>query len=148
VFVTDTVVSNSAGGIAAKNAAAGNVLVSVQRTTLTQNTGFGLKADGSGAGAIIANVSDSLITGNGTGVLAAGGPSTSGIQVSRSSIVNNTIGAQATGAPGFFFSSSNLITGNGTGVASTGGGNLLTYKTNSVDGNFTNGAFTGTLIPE
>src|SRR4029077_20006528 len=98
VFVTDTVVSNSAGGIAARNTAAGNVLVSVQRTTLTQNTGFGLKADGGGAGAIIANVSDSLITGNGTGVLAAGGPSTAGIQVSRSSVVNSTIGAQATGA--------------------------------------------------
>jgi hypothetical protein len=62
--------------------------------------------------------------------------------------VNSTIGAQATGAAGFFFSSNNLITGNGTGLSSAGGGNLLTYKNNSVDGNFANGAFTGTLIPE
>ena len=49
VFVTDTVVSNSAGGIAARNTGAGNVFVSMQRTTLAQNSGFGLKADGAGS---------------------------------------------------------------------------------------------------
>ena len=42
----------------------------------------------------------------------------------------------------------NLITGNGTGLSAISGGNLLTYKNNSVDGNFTTGAFTGALIPE
>ncbi len=52
VFVTDTVVSNSIGGIAAKNTGAGIVFLSMQRTTLAQNTGFGLKADGGGAGGI------------------------------------------------------------------------------------------------
>ena len=50
VFVTDSVVSNAAGGIAARNAAAGKVFLSMQRATVVQNSGFGLKADGSGAG--------------------------------------------------------------------------------------------------
>ena len=90
VFVTDTVVTNSVGGIAVRNAGAGRVLVSVQRTTLAQNSGFGLKLDGGGgAGPIIGAVSDSLIAGNGTGVSAIGGAATSlGIQVTRSSVVN------------------------------------------------------------
>ena len=44
--------------------------------------------------------------------------------------------------------SNTLISGNLTGLSSITGGNLLTYKTNSFDGNFTAGAFTGTLNPE
>jgi hypothetical protein len=153
VFVTDTVVTNSVGGIAARNAGAGRVLVSVQRTTLAQNSGFGLKLDGGGgAGPIIGAVSDSLIAGNGTGVSAIGGAATSlGIQVTRSSVVNNvTTGALSDGSAGaaFIFSSNNLITGNGTSLSSVGGGNLLSYKNNSVDGNFVSGAFTGPLAPE
>ena len=153
VFVTDTVVTNSVGGIAVRNAGAGRVLVSVQRTTLAQNSGFGLKLDGGGgAGPIIGAVSDSLIAGNGTGVSAIGGAATSlGIQVTRSSVVNNvTTGALSDGSAGaaFIFSSNNLITGNGTSLSSVGGGNLLSYKNNSVDGNFVSGAFTGPLAPE
>jgi hypothetical protein len=148
VFVTDTVVSNAAGGIAARNAGAGKVFLSMQRTTVAQNSGFGLKADGSGAGAIIVAASDSLLTGNGTAVSAVGGPGGAGIQITRSTIVNSTKGLEANAATAFIFSSNNLITGNATGLSSIGGGNLLSYKNNSVDGNFTNGAFTGTLIPE
>ena len=74
VFVTDTVLSNAAGGIAVRNAGAGKVFLSMQRATVVQNTGFGLKADGSGAGAIIVAASDSLLTGNGTAVSAVGEP--------------------------------------------------------------------------
>jgi hypothetical protein len=153
VFVTDTVVSNSVGGIAARNAGAANVFVSMHRTTLTQNSGFGLKADGSGgAGAILNAVSDSLIAGNGTGVSAVGGPSaTAGIQIARSSVVNNvTTGAlsNASAGPALILVSNTLVSGNGTGLSSAGGGGILTYKNNSVNGNIADGAFTGTLTPE
>ena len=153
VFVTDTVVSNSVGGIAVRNAGAANVFVSLHRTTLTQNSGFGLKADGSGgAGAILNAVSDSLIAGNGTGVSAVGGPSaTAGIQIARSSIVNNvTTGALSNGSagPALILVSNTLVSGNGTGLSSAGGGGILTYKNNSVNGNIADGAFTGTLTPE
>ena len=152
VFVTDAVISNSVGGLAARNAGAGNLFVSVQRTTFAQNTGFGLKADGGGgAGFVIAAVSDSMLAGNGTGVTAVGGASaTAGIQVTRSTIVSNSIGMLSNGSAGAagVFSSNNLITGNGTGVSSVGGGNLLTYKNNSTDGNLAAGAFTGSIVPE
>jgi hypothetical protein len=148
VFVTDTVVSNAAGGIAARNAAAGKVFVSMQRATVVQNSSFGLRADGSGAGAIIVAASDSLFTGNGTAVSAVGGPGGAGIQITRSTIANSTTGLEANAATAFIFSSFNLITGNGTALSSISGGNLLSYKNNSVDGNFTTGVFTGALIPE
>jgi hypothetical protein len=147
VFVTDTVVSNSAGGISAHNTGAGNVLVSIQRTNLNQNIGFGLKADGGGGtGFIIATVADSLIAGNGTGVSAVGGASAGvGIQITRSSIVNNvTNGAQSNGSAGSaqIFFSNDLISGNGTALSSVGGGGLVSYKNNSVEANFNVGAFT------
>jgi hypothetical protein len=150
VFVTDTVVSNSAGGIAAKNAGAGIVFLSMHRTTLSQNSGFGLKADGGGAGSIQSTVSDSLIVGNGTGLSAVGGASAV-ILLTRSSVVNNvTTGLLSDGTAGqaFIISSNTMIGGNGTALSSVGGGSLLTYQNNGVDGNFAAGAFTGTLVPE
>jgi hypothetical protein len=148
VFVTDTVVTNSAGGIAARNAGAGKLFVSMQRATLAQHTGFGLKADGSGAGQIVATVSDSLIAGNGTGVSSIGGRGGAGVQITRSSVVNNSTGAASTGATAFILFSNTLIAGNGTGLSSVTGGNLQSYKNNSFDGNFVPGAFTGTIVPE
>src|SRR4051812_35723263 len=147
VFVTDTTASNSAGGITARNAGAGRINVSVQRSTLTQNTGFGFKAYGSGAGIIIGMVSDSMMAGNGTGVLLAGSPAAIGVQVTRSSMVNNATGMNATGSA-FAFVSNSLISGNVTGVAFTAPATFQTYKNNVVDGNVTNGAFSGSLIPE
>jgi hypothetical protein len=154
VFVTDTVVSNSVGGIAVRNTSASNVFFSMQRTTLAQNGGFGLKIDGGGgAGAILSAVSDSLISGNGTGVSVVGGPSiNTDIQITRSSVANNvTTGLLADGSAGTatILSSETLISGNGTGLSSVGGGKLLTYKNNMVNGNVTgDGAFTGTIVPE
>jgi hypothetical protein len=153
VFVTDTVVSNSTGGIAARNAGAGSLLVTVHRTTLTQNSGFGIKADGSGGpGVVFAAMSDSLVAGNGTGVSAIGGPASNTVmQITRSSVANNvTIGllSNATAGPTATFSSNALISGNGTGVSSVGGGLSFTYKNNSVNGNVADGAFTNQVTPE
>jgi hypothetical protein len=150
VFVTDTVVSNSVGGMAVRNTGAGNVLVSMQRTTLAQNSSFGLKADGGGgAGTIVNAVSDSLIAGNGTGVLALGGTSGVGIEITRSSIVNNVgAGAQSNGSTATILLSNTLVSGNSPGLSSVGGGSLTSYKNNNVNGNFVDGAFTGTIVPE
>jgi len=154
VFVTDTVVSNSVGGIAIRNAGAGNVFFSMQKTTLAQNSSFGLKIDGSGgAGAILSAVSDSMIAGNGTGVSVVGGPSiNTDIQVTRSSVDNNVTNgmmADGTAGPATILSSETLISGNGTGLSSVAGGKFFTYKNNIVNGNVTSdGAFTGTIVPE
>ena len=151
VVVTDTVISNSAGGLTARNAGAGLLRVSMQRVTLTQNSNFGLRADGSGAGGVIVAVADSLMGGNGTGATTVGGPaSTAGIQIIHSSVVNNSTGLVSNGTAGSatIFAANTLITGNGNGLSSVGGGNLFTYKNNSFDGNLAAGAFTGQITPE
>ena len=78
-----------------------------------------------GTGTIIGAMSDSLIAGNGTGMSAVGGTAAiAGIQVTRSSIVNNlTTGAgERDRWAGNIFSSNDLIAGNGTGLSSVGGG--------------------------
>ena len=147
IFVTDTIVANNAGGVTARNAGAGQVTVAVHRSTLTQNTGFGMKADGSGGAIILASLSDSVSSGNGTGVLSSGSPSPVGIQVARSSVVNNTTGLQSFGAA-FIIVSNTLVSGNGTGLAATAPARLQSYSNNAVDGNTTNGTFTGTIIQE
>jgi len=147
VFVTDTIASNSAGGIAARNAGAGKVNVAVQRSTLSQNTGFGFKADGSGAGLVIAALSDSLMAGNGTGMLASGSPTGVGVQVTRSTVVNNATGLNAIGTA-FVFVSNTVVGGNTTGVSFTAPAQLSTYKNNAVDGNTTNGTFSANIVPE
>ncbi len=137
VFVTDTVISNSTGGIGVRNAGTGPVFVSMQRTTLSQNSTFGLRLDGSaGSGTIVGTVSESLIAGNGTGLSAASGAtSTVGIRVTKSSIVNNlTTGALADGSAGqpvAILFSDNLITGNSPGLSSVGGGLLFSYQNNA-----------------
>jgi len=151
VFITDTVVSNSSGGITARNAGSGVITLTMHRGTLVQNSSFGLRADGSGAGHVVASLSDSYVSGNGTGVLAAGGPSIANILVTRSSVAGNvTNGLQATGpSPLANILLSNTMVGlNATGLSVGGGGSIQTYKSNEVDANTTNGAFTSSIIPE
>jgi hypothetical protein len=151
VFVTDTVVSNSAGGISARNTGAGKVSLSVHRATLVQNSNFGLKVDGTGGPAIIVGaVSDSLIAGNATGLSAVSGATAGvGLRVVRSSIVNNVgAGALSNGSAGqpvnIIFSKA-LIADNSPGLSSVGGGFLTSYQNNKVVGNTPDGAFTGTI---
>ena len=94
------------------------------------------KADGGGAGTIS---------------VVGGATATAGIQATRSSVVNSvTTGALSNGSagPAFIFFSNTLISGNATALSAVGGGNLVSYKNNSVDGNFAPGAFTSTVVPE
>jgi hypothetical protein len=150
VSVTDSVLSNNAGGLAAKNAGAGPVFLTLQRTTMSQNSNFGVKVDGSGNGAVLAAVSDSHLAANGTGVLAQGGPAPAAtIQLTRSTVVHSTsVGAQSTGLNAFVFVSNTLMSGNGTAVQAVGAGSLQTYQNNAIDANLAPGAFTGTIVPE
>jgi hypothetical protein len=144
VFVTDTIVSTTLNGINARNASTGKVSLSIERTTISQS-GTGLKVDGTGgAAAIFASLSDSMVAGNATGVSTLGGPGNGSVIVTRSSIVNNTTGASATGTSGIIFNHTS-ISGNQTGLSASGGGSLLTYTNNALDANVANGAFTSTL---
>jgi hypothetical protein len=156
VFVTDTVVTRSVNGIAARTTGSGSVLVSMHRTTLTQNSNNGLKVDGGGgAGEMVASLSDSLVAGNGTGVVAvsgSGATSTADIHLTRVALVNNVQQGALSNASAGKSATINFsfvtISGNGTGIASIGGGNLRSFSSNTNVGNQnSNGAFTNTQPP-
>jgi hypothetical protein len=153
VYISDTTISTSAGGIAARNGGSGPVLVSVFRTTMTQNSVFGLKADGNGGtGPINVTLSDSLVTGSVVGVQATAGPANASVRVIRSSIVNNAAtGLHSTAQQGktaTIVSSANLISGNAPGVLSVGGGQIISAQNNNLNGNNPDGAFTGVAPPQ
>lgn len=148
VSVTDTAVSDNTGGLVARNAGAGRVFLALERTTFSRNSSFGLMSDGSGAGEIRSAASDSMFGGNGTALLAAGGPAVAVIQVNRSTVVNSvTTGALSNGTAGqaFILISNTLMAANALALSATGTGNLISYQNNSIGGNFSDGAFTGTL---
>jgi hypothetical protein len=63
--------------------------------------------------------------------------------------VNNVgAGAQSNGSTATILLSNTLVSGNSPGLSSVGGGSLTSYKNNNVNGNFVDGAFTGTIVPE
>jgi hypothetical protein len=155
VIVTASSFSNSAGGVIARNSGAGNLFLSLERVSSAGNSGFGVKADGSvGSGSIFTVVSDGMVSSNGTGVWALGGSSAfTGMQVIRSSIVNNvTTGVLSDGTTGqsSLLLSNTLVSGNGTGLSHVGAnGNLFTYKSNSVNQNVgADGTFSSQITPE
>jgi len=152
VFVSDTIASNSAIGVAVRNVGAGNLFVALERATLVQNSSTGFRSDGGGGpGQIFNAISDSLVSGNATGVATVGGPATfNGIQVTRSSVVNNvTTGVASSGATSSILLSNTLVSGNGTGLSFLSGGSLFTYKNNSVNQNLVaDGTFSNQLTPQ
>jgi hypothetical protein len=152
VFVTDSVLSHSTHGLAARTTGAGTVLIAAHRTSFVQNSTAGFRLDATGGtGLMLGSISDSLIAGNATGVTAIGSATTSaGLRVTRSSITNNTgAGASvvAAGAPTAIAFSQNLITSNTPGLSASGGGLLVTHQNNNIVGNFPDGAFTTPAPP-
>jgi len=150
VTLSDSTLTNNNNGLSARNAGAGNVFLALNRMNISQNTSAGVRMDGSGAGPVLSAVADSMLANNSIGLQALGGPALAAtIQITRSSVVHSTTnGAAVSGANGFIFVSNTLMSGNATALSATAGGTLLTYKNNSIDGNFAPGAFTGSLIPE
>jgi hypothetical protein len=152
VSVSDTTISNSNAGMIVKNAGSGRVTVSLHHVSLLKNATFGYKGDATtGTAPIFSSISDSFVAVNGTGVWSAGGAAGGSlIQITRSSIVNNsTNGVQSDGSSNATALLSNtLVSGNGTGVSAAGGAGLVTYKNNAVNGNTSDGAFTTQVTPE
>ena len=134
--VTDTVASNSAGGIAAKNASTGRVTVSAKRVSLLKNSSFGIKGDGDRrrGGDQRRSVGQPDCGKCARACGAAGGASgTVILQVTRSSVVNNvTTGVRADGAANSIaLLSETLVAGNGTGLRRRASVSVATYQEQS-----------------
>jgi hypothetical protein len=137
------------GGIYIKPGLGATAEVAISNSRVEYNR-FGIIADGNAGGIINGTVSNSVIAGNtGHGITAStatsGGANVS-LLIDQSQVVGNVNGGLvAGGSNGGMMVRNTSVTGNGVGLQSNRGGGLFSYLNNSVNGNATDGAFTGTL---
>ncbi len=85
---------------------------------------------------------DSVFTGNGAGVTLTSNAAATSAFIERCEMSFNTTGLQVIG--GNFSSTARIgdsvITGNTTGVSASGGGTIISFRTNMLAGNVTDGA--------
>ena len=152
LFVANSVISDNgksgsgiSGGIYIVPSSGVTVTVSIDHSQINGNV-FGLVGDGRSGGAVKGTISDSVVSGNTeNGITALSSGSSVVLLTDQTKVTNNS-------AAGLFVSGSNAgilarnstVYGNAIGLDAVGGGALFTYGNNSVNGNATNGAFTGT----
>jgi nitrous oxidase accessory protein NosD len=90
----------------------------------------------------IATVRHSVLAGNANTGAALGGDATAELNLENCVVANNLAGVGSD--TGTVRVSNTTITDNGTGLYSLNGGSLVSRSNNTVEGNGTNGAFTGT----
>ena len=150
--VTDSLFTNNGsgtgGGIVIVPQPGGTAQAVLSRVTVEKNA-FGIAVDGSqSTGGINLTIADSVITGNSQdGIVAttSAGHAPIGVLVTGTKSANNAFGIRAIGPNVTVRVGDSTITGNGTGLAFTSGGALLSYGTNKVQANGTNGAFSGSV---
>jgi hypothetical protein len=102
----------------------GAAKVTIRDSVAAGNTDYGFAVLASARGAAEMNLENCVAAGNGIGIFATGGIA-GGAAIAR--VSNST------------------ITGNGAGVRATEGGSILSRLNNTVEGNESNGSFTGTF---
>jgi Right handed beta helix region len=139
LFVSDTVISNTAAtGIGASAATPSTLAVVGERVRILRSGNAGVIV-GNGAKATFAN---SVISGNTNhGVFVTG--SGAEVNIDDSVLTSNGTGL-TTAAGGVVRLSNSTVTGNSTGL-SPAGGSIFSYGTNRLEGNATNGVPSGSI---
>jgi hypothetical protein len=158
LVVTDTSLTNNGlspmgGGIIINPQSGGTAQVSLNRITVAKNV-FGVAVDGNGStGGINVTISDTVIDSNSQDGIIATTPSSGGapigVMVKNTRSVNNTIGIRSIGPNVTIRVDNSTVTGNSTGLSFNSfgtGGALLSFGNNNVEGNGTNGAFSGPVV--
>jgi hypothetical protein len=153
LFIRNTVLRNNgsssislSGGIQVVPGPGATVTVSVDHSQISGNY-FGIVGDGTAGGTIKATISDSVISGNTEDGVAAttSGPSV-WFLVDQTKVTNNAVAGLAAGGSGAeILARNSSVFDNTTGLHTANGGTIYSYGNNSVNGNTTNGAFTGTI---
>lgn len=150
--VTDTLlVNNGAGvtgaGIIIKPQTGGSVQALLERVTVVNNS-HGIVADGNGSSisvrGVVRDSAASNNVNNGITTTSSGGGSAV-LSVQNTNVSGNNFGLVSGGASSGMLVGQSSIVLNNTGLFTTGGGLLLSYKNNTVNGNTTDGAFTGLI---
>jgi hypothetical protein len=148
-FMSDSVFAGNGTGILIKPSAGIATNVDMRRLAVDQNTNDGLRVDGTGgAGTTNASMADSSTSLNGNnGIEAASGPATVTVSVMRVRVSRNgsngIMSNQSNGGTAKVVVGNSLVDQNSVAVRSLGGGSLLSYGTNQLPSNASNGAFTG-----
>lgn len=148
LIVTNSVIANNiTGGILVAPSGTGTAQVTVTGTQLSGGA-FGLRTQDR----TMAVVSDCVVTGNpNQGVVAVSTSQYVDITVTGSTLNDNGFGAanagaiQSTGPAAIIRIAGNNITNNQYGLWATGGGQILSFGSNEVTDNDTDGNPTGTL---
>jgi Periplasmic copper-binding protein (NosD) len=151
LFVTNSVVSANgssntslSGGIYIAPASEVTATVSINRSEIKGNY-FGIVGDGRSGGTIRATIRDSVISGNTeNGITALSSGASTVFLVDQTEVSGNLAGLYASGSNAGMLASNSTVFNNTIGLETAGGGTLYTYGNNRVNGNATNGAFTGT----
>jgi hypothetical protein len=154
-YAENVTVTNGAVGILMQPTGSLGVLRATLRNVRTQNnSGVGIRLDSTGntSNNGIALIMDkSVSSGNSDGIIVnspLAGTQAVAMITDSSFFSNGASGLTANGVNARIRIANSTISVNGTGVVITNSGNVLTYGTNRLDGNFTNGAFTSPAIPE
>ncbi len=136
------------GGLFSSPAAGVTAMVTINNTRVQNNTNFGVRFDTVGIlGSVTeAAISNSVISGDGVGLLSKAPAGTGAVRlmISGSTIGGNSgYGLTANGTGTTIRVGESAITNNGTGLLVLSGAVLASYGTNQLDGNGTDGAFTG-----
>jgi hypothetical protein len=144
--------SNAATGGIIMNPAAGFIATAtITNSQISNNQNVGLRADITGivGSAVSATIDNVTISNNGSGILvkAPAGTGTVKFMLTNSTVANNISNGIIANGPGVTARVGNTtITSNGAGILLPGAtAALLSYGNNQLDGNTTDGAFTGIL---
>ena len=154
-YAENVTVTDGATGILMQPTGAGGVIRAMLRNVRSQNnSGVGLRVDSTGntsANGITVFADKSSFSGNSDGITVnstAAGTQAIAMITDTNIFGNTNVGVSANGLNARIRIANSTITTNGTGASITNSASILTYGTNRLDGNPTNGAFTSPAIPQ
>jgi hypothetical protein len=151
LYVADSVIADvSQIGIEVRPSGSAGAKATLDRVRVENASFNGIVFNGTDTTASLAGtVRDSVAAGNdGIGIYAIeGGAGTIEVMVVRSASVNNLTGIGAFGPDATVWIADTTVSGNGTGLNTTSSGVIVSYGTNKVNGNGTNGVPTSTFPP-
>jgi hypothetical protein len=143
-IITDNGNSGTLAGVYIEPPAGVQANVTITRTLIQRNY-FGVFGDGRQGGTIRATIKDSVVSGNTeNGITALSSGSSVVLIVDQTEVSGNLAGLFAGGGNAGILASNSTVFNNTVGLDTANGGGLYTYGNNRVNGNTTNGAFTGT----
>ena len=142
--ITDNGGSGLAAGIYVQPASGVTAHVSIDHSRINNNY-FGILLDGTAGGIINGTINDSVVSGNVTnGITLHAASSSVALLVDHTIVMGNNVGLVA-GGNSVMRVRNSTVTANGVGLDAVTGASLLTYGNNSVNGNTSDGAWTGVV---